>query len=161
MNFNKIKELCEQQKITMPVLASKIGISEPGLYQIFRNKTLKVDILEKVARVLNVPIWVFFDLDPEKPLTEEIEKLKKENAGLIEQSEIRKNGIAYLNQKVDDYERIIELQKNMIHQQGINDETKERLIAEQAKIIKIAEGFLNLSKKEAQGKTNKKERKGD
>jgi transcriptional regulator with XRE-family HTH domain len=65
MNFNKIKIICDEKGLTVPQLAEKIGFSEAGLYQSFRKKSMKVDILEKIAQVLEVPIWVFFDLDPE------------------------------------------------------------------------------------------------
>ena len=74
MNFNKIKTICEDKGLPISVLADKIGLSEAGLYQSFRNKSMKVDVLEKIAIELEVPIWIFFDLDPEAA----IEPLKKE-----------------------------------------------------------------------------------
>ena len=74
MNFNKLKSICEDKGLAISVLAEKIGISEAGLYQSFRNESMKVDILEKIAATLDVPIWIFFDLNPEAA----IEPLKKE-----------------------------------------------------------------------------------
>jgi transcriptional regulator with XRE-family HTH domain len=79
MNFNKIKSICETKGLPISVLAEKIGFSEAGLYQSFRNESMKVDILEKIAVVLEVPIWVFFDLNPEaaiEPLKKELEEYK-------------------------------------------------------------------------------------
>jgi transcriptional regulator with XRE-family HTH domain len=40
MNFNKIKNICEQKGLTIPQLAEKIDLSEAGLYQSFRNMGL-------------------------------------------------------------------------------------------------------------------------
>jgi len=146
MNFNKIKELCEERKMTIPMLASKIGISEPGLYQAFRNKSMKVDILEKIAEALIVPIWTFFDLDPETPLKAKLEKLRKENTELQETVESQKKLITYLHQKLEDAEHTLKLQDNIIHKQSEINEAKERLIEEKERSIKNNEAFLNLLK---------------
>lgn len=88
MNFNKIKSICETKGLPISVLAEKIGFSEAGLYQSFRNESMKVDILEKIAVVLDVPIWVFFDLNPEaaiEPLKKELDEYK-EKVSVLDQT---------------------------------------------------------------------------
>ena len=60
--------------MSIPQLAEKIGISEAGLYQSLRNQSMKVDILEKIAQELNVPVWIFFDPNPQT----QIEEITKE-----------------------------------------------------------------------------------
>lgn len=79
MDFSTIKTLCKERNITIPQLAEKIQVSEPGLYQMIRSESIKVDILEKIANTLNVPIWYFFDLDPETPYIKDIEEQKNLN----------------------------------------------------------------------------------
>jgi len=61
MNYEKIKELCEIQRVTIPQLAEKIGMSKGGLYSSIENGSMKVDSLEKIADVFKVPISVFFN----------------------------------------------------------------------------------------------------
>jgi transcriptional regulator with XRE-family HTH domain len=101
MNFNKIREYCEERKITIPELASRIGISEPGLYQVLRNKSMKVDLLEKISEVLDFPIWTFFDLDPGKELKVEIERLQKENNAMSNELDYKSGEIMKLRNKYD------------------------------------------------------------
>ncbi len=40
---------------------------------------MKINTLEKIADALKVPIWFFFDLDPEAPYVKDIEKYKNAN----------------------------------------------------------------------------------
>jgi len=156
MNFQKISELCEERKMTIPVLASGIGISEPGLYQVLRNKSMKVDVLENIADMLKAPIWLFFDQDPVTPLNIKIEELKKKISELIEDVEMQKNGIAYSNNKINELERTLELQNNIIQKQSEINETKEQLVIEKEKSIKLYEDMLALYKEVAHTKDTRK-----
>ena len=79
MNFNKIKEYCDKNRISIAELAEKIGISKPGLYRSIQEKTMKVETLEKIAKELDVDIWRFFDLDPEAIFINDLEAEKKGN----------------------------------------------------------------------------------
>jgi transcriptional regulator with XRE-family HTH domain len=61
MNYNEIKMLCERRRIPIKEVAAKCGITEAGLHQMIRNKSMKIDVLEKVAEVLEVPVSIFFE----------------------------------------------------------------------------------------------------
>ena len=60
MDFELIKNLCIEKKITIPELSERIGMSKAGLYTTIKNQTISVTILEKIAEVLEVPVTVFF-----------------------------------------------------------------------------------------------------
>jgi len=61
VNYNKLKELLSEKKITVAQLAEKIGMSKGGLYSAISNETLSVNMLEKISEVLEVPATYFFD----------------------------------------------------------------------------------------------------
>lgn len=64
MNYEQIKVLCDRQRIPIKELAAKCGITEAGLHQMLRNQSMRIDILEKIAEVLSVPVSVFFSTAP-------------------------------------------------------------------------------------------------
>jgi len=88
MNYNKIRELLEQKNITIIYLCRKAKITYSGFVQMMDKETMKVDTLEKIALILEVPVSYFFDevLSPKEAqtdtlihtLTTELETLKKE-----------------------------------------------------------------------------------
>ena len=94
MNFSKIKIFCKERDITIPQLAEKIGVSEPGLYQMIRSESMKIDILEKIAKTLNVSITQFFDDVMTKWESQneeyfmEVNRLREENEKLAEGSRL-------------------------------------------------------------------------
>ncbi|MEI6884808.1 MAG: helix-turn-helix transcriptional regulator [Bacteroidota bacterium] len=98
MNFNKIKEYCDQNGLSIPELAEKIGISKPGLYRSIQEETMKVETLEKIANTLKVPIWHFFDLDPETPYINDIEQQKSLN-------KINETSMAQMESIINDLKR--------------------------------------------------------
>ena len=61
MYYNNIKKIAGQKKITLRELAERIKMSEAGLYYAFRNDSLKVKDLEKIAEILDVPFDKFFE----------------------------------------------------------------------------------------------------
>lgn len=61
MNYSKIKTLLEKRKITIQKLCDEVGISTVGFHNIYNNKSIKVQTLEKIADVLQVPIKYFFE----------------------------------------------------------------------------------------------------
>jgi transcriptional regulator with XRE-family HTH domain len=63
MDYSRIKELCDRQRVPIKELAAKCNITEAGLYQMLRNQSMKIDILEKIAEVLRVPINAFFEAE--------------------------------------------------------------------------------------------------
>lgn len=82
MNYKKIRELCELRGISIPELAEQINLTKSGLYLAISKKTLNVEKLESIAQIFNVPIWVFFNLDPEGPLKAKINELEEANKQL-------------------------------------------------------------------------------
>lgn len=77
---NAIKEEAKDQGVTMKYICSQIGMTEQGLATSLKNQTLKLDTLEKIAKVLNVDITFFLGDDYEKQfetITYQIIKLKE------------------------------------------------------------------------------------
>lgn len=89
MNYDKIKELLTDKRITMKAFSESIGMSRRGLYAAIDNKTLTIETLEKIAEALEVPVKVFFETGSEN----EIDFLKKE---LETVKELNKAQAAYL-----------------------------------------------------------------
>lgn len=58
MIYRRITELCGKKGISIPQLAEKIGMSR-SLYKTLKNKSLKVETLQKIADTLNVDIEEF------------------------------------------------------------------------------------------------------
>jgi transcriptional regulator with XRE-family HTH domain len=60
-NFNVIKEIAKQKNISIRELSSRIGKDETTLQAIFRNGSTNTRTIEDIAKVLDVPVGVFFD----------------------------------------------------------------------------------------------------
>ncbi len=56
----KIEKMLKQKDISILTLCEKIGITQQGYYSIFKNNSLKISTLEKIAEVLEVDINYFF-----------------------------------------------------------------------------------------------------
>jgi len=90
MNYNKIKLLCNEQNISFKDLCYTIELTEQGLNQSIRNKSLRIDVLEKIANHFKVPISYFFEEGNEPSCavkktdsqTSRIEQLMIENSAL-------------------------------------------------------------------------------
>lgn len=61
--INKIRKLIDDKNLTIKGFAEEIGLSEPGIHNIFRSQDMKVSTLQKVADFFEVPITYFFDDD--------------------------------------------------------------------------------------------------
>ncbi|WP_290087657.1 helix-turn-helix domain-containing protein, partial [Paramuribaculum intestinale] len=62
-NLNLIKALAESKNIPITQLAQAVGVSEQQIHLMVRKNSTKIETLEKIARVLNVSVSVFFDED--------------------------------------------------------------------------------------------------
>jgi len=62
--LEKIKYIAGSNKISMQNVISATGMTESGFYAMFRNDSIKVNILQKIAEVLNVPVSYFFEDSP-------------------------------------------------------------------------------------------------
>lgn len=85
MNYDLIKILCTRRGVSMNKLSHEIGFSEPGFYRMIKEKTIKVEVLEKIAAALFVDPGVFF----KEPGTAE-----KIAAEPLKDYEIKKTGAA-------------------------------------------------------------------
>lgn len=65
-NLSLIKTLAESRHISIAELSAKIGITEQQLHGIVRKNSTKINTLEKIAEILDVPVSYFFE---EAPLT--------------------------------------------------------------------------------------------
>jgi|APCry1669188970_1035186.scaffolds.fasta_scaffold00066_2 transcriptional regulator with XRE-family HTH domain len=151
MDFNKIKLICEEQRLSIPQLAEKIGISEAGLYQSLRNQSMKVDILEKIAQELNVPVWIFFDPNPQtqiEEITKEVQEfivkiqiLEASNSALIK--EVKGLNDLYMTTKLltSSQQRIIENNEVMIS--NLEDVIKKsKIMPTITETMKFIEDFM-------------------
>lgn len=60
-NLQKIRDIAKARRISLRDLASQIGVTEAGVYRIIKENSTRVDTLEAIAKILQVPISVFFD----------------------------------------------------------------------------------------------------
>lgn len=63
-NLLKIKDIAEQKNISIRELAERVGIRENQIHVMCRTNSTKIDTLEKIAKVLDVPVSEFFDDAP-------------------------------------------------------------------------------------------------
>jgi transcriptional regulator with XRE-family HTH domain len=66
MNYSKIEYLRKENKVTIPELAEKIGMSKSGFEKMMRERSCKVSTLESIAAYFCKPIVYFFDEDDTK-----------------------------------------------------------------------------------------------
>ena len=57
---SKINEVLKRKKITQKELAEKIGMNERTVGQFLKSNSIKVHVLEKVSKVLDVPLSYWF-----------------------------------------------------------------------------------------------------
>lgn len=62
-NLQKIKELSRKKNISLKSIAEQIGVSEQGIHKMIREETMSAVVLEKITRILNVGVCMFFDPD--------------------------------------------------------------------------------------------------
>ena len=60
-NSNKIRQKCDERKITQKELASRLGITPHGLNKMLSNNEVKATLLDKIADILEVQAGYFFD----------------------------------------------------------------------------------------------------
>jgi len=71
-----IRAEAKKQGIRLYVLASEIGLTEPGFYAMLNKESMKVKTLEKIAEVLQVPFALLIaDMqdEPVKPVEQTIQ----------------------------------------------------------------------------------------
>lgn len=82
-NFQKIKELAQERNMSLASIAEQVGITKVGMSILIReNKTL-TQTIEKIAKVLDVPVGYFFDDDVNFPRPEQ-QAAPQDTAQLLE-----------------------------------------------------------------------------
>lgn len=90
-NLYIIRNLCENKKLTIRELAARIGRDESTIQSAIRRGSTNTTTLEEIARVLNVPVGIFFD------------------GFAPDNSESQAREIAHLQQLLKEKERLIEV----------------------------------------------------
>jgi transcriptional regulator with XRE-family HTH domain len=101
MDYSKIRLLMSQRKFNESQLAKEIGMSQPGLKSTLNNGTMRVDTLERLCSVFDVPVSYFFEEgeDKKKPCRE-CTKTKAQLELLKELLNEKDRQIANLNQEL-------------------------------------------------------------
>lgn len=62
---NRIKERIREKNLKQVELAEKLGMSTVGFSQLVNSTTLKLETFEKIAKAMDVPIWMLCLSDEE------------------------------------------------------------------------------------------------
>lgn len=123
MNLLIIKEIARKKNISLVELAKRIGMTNPALHKMISENSTKVDTLEKIAEVLEVPITFFFqelssqDLSLSGQLNELKEKLRKkeeEYAQLSKEIELNIEINENLRKRVAELEDSLKMSKTLM-----------------------------------------------
>jgi len=94
MNYNKIRLLAEEQKLSIRKLCAKVGITDVGFRKMIDKDTMKIKTFEKITDVLGVSPCYFFKENgkPEdyKLKDRRVNCEKTEPAGLERETELLK-----------------------------------------------------------------------
>ena len=63
MNYNKIRLLTKERKLSIRKLCVQAGITDVGFRKMTEKNTMKIETLEKIAKALDVSPVYFFDTD--------------------------------------------------------------------------------------------------
>jgi len=61
MDYSQIKIELERKNISIRDLCERIDVSEQGLHQMIRKKSMKVEVLERISNVLKLPVTYWFE----------------------------------------------------------------------------------------------------
>lgn len=86
-NLQSVKVISRDKKISLRSIADQLSITEQGLHKMIREETMSAVVLEKVAKILNVNVCVFFDRDT---LCDQFEQYVSTGSHAIQAKEIRK-----------------------------------------------------------------------
>lgn len=128
MIFSRLKKILKTRKITQKELAEKIGVSVTTINDLLKREDLKVSMLEKIAKVLQVPVSYFFDEECNSGQQTNgngihtngsnnkisVQSAKKDETikHLQEKLELKENHLEEMRQRILDKEEIIEILKN-------------------------------------------------
>lgn len=101
MKLIQIKEIAEKKGIAITYIAESIDMSPQNLHRCIRINQIQSHQLEIIAKILEVPVSIFFDDQPQAPAEENIDYKIIAEARLKE--------IELLKERIKDKEQIIEL----------------------------------------------------
>jgi len=61
MDYSRIKNELELKNLSIRELCCKIDVTEQGLHQMIRNKSMKIEVLERISIALGVPVTYWFE----------------------------------------------------------------------------------------------------
>lgn len=126
-NLQNIKELSRKKNISLKSIAEQIGVSEQGIHKMIREETMSAVVLEKITRILNVSVCMFFDPDVQ------CTNFEQYNANAERSIAAKKIG------KVD--------QRDMLPKKNDNQsELEEQVIKLQRELLEAKDEIINLMK---------------
>ena len=108
--FESIKKLSKSRAITIKELCQKIEVSEAGLYKTFKNNSIKVETLQKIADVLGVDIREFFG-----GISTNDAELEKKYNDLIGESRTLSHIAFFLSGSLSDLIKIVDISYEFIY----------------------------------------------
>jgi transcriptional regulator with XRE-family HTH domain len=103
MNINKLNQIVEESSLTKKEIADACDLARTSLDRILHGEDFKVSNLEKLAYVLNVPVWSFFtDEDPGEDFASKAVAATQKIAAL-------EDSVAHLKDLVAEKERTIQI----------------------------------------------------
>jgi len=124
MDLQKIREISEKRGKTIRTLALEINKSEQNIHRCIRENKISANDLEIIAKVLQVPISIFFS---ENKLSDDQKNIFgdgnqvivgsknhniKSNANSVQELELCKQKIEHLEKELESKNEIINLLKN-------------------------------------------------
>lgn len=75
--------MADAKKFTLEQLAVHIDKSVGGLHKMFKNQNMTIDTLERISRVLEVPMTYWFE-EERSVASEQLIEYRRQNEGTIE-----------------------------------------------------------------------------
>jgi transcriptional regulator with XRE-family HTH domain len=60
MDYSRIKAELDRKKMSIRDLCYKIDVTEQGLHQMIRNKSMKIEVLERISQAVGRPMSYWF-----------------------------------------------------------------------------------------------------
>ncbi len=153
-NLALIRSLCKEKNISLKQLGEAIGINTPqGIQRIINQNSTTIDRLEKISKLLEIPIWKFFELEPEEKFWQEISELKSKITDLenycagLKADNAKKVSLSIQHlQEIENLSANHRMDQSIIAYQANLLEAKEKLIIEKERTISNLEKMISLLK---------------
>jgi len=107
---NRSREIIENLNLRKVDVAEKLGITPVGLNQILNTEKPKLETLEKLANVLNIPVWKLYLTDEEIREVNLLEdKDKNQNSDI--NGYIEYQGTIYRINSFEDLKKVLKLRE--------------------------------------------------